>query len=250
MSPWIVAVIVGLAVCQLATLVTTIWLHRALAHRALALRPWLTTVFRVLTWITTGLRPRQWVAVHRLHHAYTDVEGDPHSPVLLGTAYVQVANVTLYRRAARNPDIVSRYARDLPPDRWDRILFDHAVLGLALGVGGLVLVLGPVPGLIAAGVHGVSYLALSAAINALGHSIGKRPYPNTATNLQWLALITSGEGLHNNHHAVPTSPRLAMARGQVDPGWWFIRAFHRLGWAQPRQLRRPGPDRSRARPAA
>jgi len=243
MSSWIPALVAGLVVCQLAILLTTLWLHRALAHRALTVRPWLTNVFRVLIWITTGLRPRQWVAVHRLHHAYTDVEGDPHSPVLLGTTYVQVANVALYRRAANNPDIVARYAKDLPADRWDRVLFDHALLGLSIGIGILVLLLGVVPGLMAAAIHTVSYLALSGAINALGHAIGKRPNPNTATNLQWLALITAGEGLHNNHHAVPTSPRLAMARREIDPAWWVIRTFQRFGWVTLRQRRRQPEER-------
>src|SRR6266568_5232556 len=109
----------------MANLVTTVYLHRTLAHRAIRMRPWLATVLRVVTWITTGIRPRQWVAVHRKHHAYTDVEGDPHSPVLEGFAQVQFGNVGLYRKVARDQGQVARYARDLPPDRWDRILFDH-----------------------------------------------------------------------------------------------------------------------------
>ena len=76
-----------------------------------------------MTWITTGIKPREWVAVHRKHHAFTDVEGDPHSPELLGWVRVQLTNVALYRREARNPETIARYAKDLPPDWWDR----HAV---------------------------------------------------------------------------------------------------------------------------
>ena len=130
----LLALVLALAVTQLANLVTTTYLHRALAHKALRLSPGVTAVFRVLTWITTGIRPRQWVAVHRKHHAHTDEEGDPHSPVLLGFLHVQVGNVVLYRRAAADKEMVARYSRDLPADRWDRVLFDHAVLGLAIGV--------------------------------------------------------------------------------------------------------------------
>src|SRR6058998_1256406 len=115
----LIAVVAGFAVAQLATLVTTVYLHRALAHRSLALNGPVTTVFRVVTWITTGIRPRQWVAVHRKHHAYTDVEGDPHSPVLMGFPKVQLLNAVLYRRVARDRAEVARYARDLPADRWD-----------------------------------------------------------------------------------------------------------------------------------
>src|SRR5437879_5581357 len=98
----LLAVAVGFLVAQFATLVTTIYLHRALSHRALALSPGARRTFRLLTWVTTGIRPRQWVAVHRKHHAYADVEGDPHSPLLEGFAAVQFGNVVLYRRVARD----------------------------------------------------------------------------------------------------------------------------------------------------
>ena len=231
LPPWLVAVGVGLAVCQLATLVTTVYLHRALSHRALSLAPGLAFVLRVVLWLTTGIKPRQWVAVHRKHHAHTDVEGDPHSPILEGFAAVQLGNVGLYRRVANDPAQVARYARDLPADAWDRALFDRAFLGLGIGIALLIVVLGPWWGLLAAVVHTTSYLLLNAAVNAVGHTWGKRPHPNTATNSQLLALLTAGEGLHNNHHELPTAARLAMARGQLDPGWWFIRLCRSLGWA-------------------
>jgi len=237
MAPLLRAVLVAMAVSQVAILVTTLWLHRTLAHRAMEVRPGLTTVFRVVTWITTGIRPRQWVAVHRRHHAYTDVEGDPHSPVLLGTLRVQITNLWLYRKATRDPRTMARYARDLPPDRWDLRLFDHAFLGLGLGIAALVALLGWRYGLVAAGVHTVTYLALNSAVNALGHAVGSRPFDNTARNLQWLALVTAGEGLHNNHHAMPTSARLAMGPRQIDPGWWAIVVFRRFGWVETRRLR-------------
>src|SRR5438874_10966126 len=139
MSTWVIAPLAGFAVAQLATLVTTIWLHRTLSHRSLTLKPGLTWVFRVLTWITTGIKPRQWVAVHRKHHAFTDVEGDPHSPILDGFATVQFGNVALYRKVAKDEDVVRRYARDLVPDRWDRIFFDHALFGLSFGIAILVV---------------------------------------------------------------------------------------------------------------
>jgi len=219
------AVLVGLGVSLLANTATTVFLHRALAHRALTLSPAATAAFRLLVWITTGIRPRQWVAVHRKHHAFTDVEGDPHSPVLLGWVRVQMRNVALYRREARNQDTLARYARDLPADRWDRVLFDRALVGLALGIGILVALLGPATGLMAAFVHINLYLGGSAAVNAIGHHFGRRPYPNSAGNLQWLAFLTAGEGLHNNHHAAPTSARLSHRWFEIDTGWWVIKAL-------------------------
>jgi stearoyl-CoA desaturase (Delta-9 desaturase) len=226
-----IAVLMGLALAQVATLITTVWLHRTLSHRAMALRPGITWVFRILQWVTTGIRPRQWVAVHRKHHAHTDVEGDPHSPIIEGFAAVQFGNVGLYRKVAKNPLEVQRYARDLQPDRWDRIFFDHALFGLSLGVGLLIVAFGWRFALVAATVHTVSYLLLNAAVNAVGHTWGSQPNDNTARNSQLLALVTMGEGLHNNHHGAPTSARLAFAKGEIDPAWWLVRLLESRGWA-------------------
>jgi stearoyl-CoA desaturase (delta-9 desaturase) len=230
----LLAVVVGLAVCQVALLLTTVYLHRALSHRALRVAPAPAWACRILIWVTTGIRPRQWVAVHRKHHAYTDIAGDPHSPVLAGWAAVQFGNVWMYRKVAKDDATVARYARDLPADRWDRVLFDHAFVGLGLGISGLCLALGWRVGLPAAAVDAVSYLLLNAAVNAVGHTWGRRPYGGWAGNTQWLAWLTAGEGLHNNHHAAPTSATLALGPGEIDPGWWFIRAARRLRWVSVR----------------
>jgi stearoyl-CoA desaturase (delta-9 desaturase) len=230
----VLGLVVGFAVTMIANVCTTVYLHRALSHRGLTLRKPVAIAFRAVIWITTGIKPRQWVAVHRKHHAFADVEGDPHSPKLLGWVRVQLTNVALYRREATNPLTVERYAKDLAPDRWDRALFDRLYLGLGLGVALLVLVFGPLAGLVAAFVHANLYLATSAAINAMGHHFGRRPYDNAAGNLQWLAWLTAGEGLHNNHHAAPTSARLSHRRGEFDPGWWVIAVLRRFGVAKVR----------------
>lgn len=216
------AVICALAVLQIAIFSTTVYLHRYTAHKALTLRPWVRMVFRTLIWLTTGVKPREWAAVHRKHHAFTDVEGDPHSPLLLGLWRVEFTNALLYRRVGRDGVTVERYAKDLPPDRLDRALFDHAFVGLGLGIGILVLALGWEWGLIAAAIHASTYLLLNAAVNSFGHFYGKQPYENTSHNLQSLAFFVAGEGLHNNHHAAPTSAKLALNQGEIDPGWWLI----------------------------
>ena len=219
------AIGIGFVLTTLANIATTVYLHRALAHRALTVSTPVNQVFRFLVWVTTGIRPRQWVAVHRKHHAFTDVEGDPHSPVLNGWVRVQLMNVAMYRREAQNVRTVERYAKDLKPDRLDRWFYDHALIGLGIGVAALVLVFGPVVGLVAAFVHVNLYLGGSAAVNAIGHHFGRRPYDNNAGNLQWLAFLTAGEGLHNNHHAAPTSAKLSHRWFEIDPGWWVIRAL-------------------------
>jgi stearoyl-CoA desaturase (delta-9 desaturase) len=237
LPPALLGVVLGLALSQIGTLVTTVYLHRALSHRSLTIGPGLTGVLRVATWVMTGIRPRQWVAVHRKHHAHTDVPGDPHSPIIEGFAAVQLGNVGLYRKVAKDDAQVARYARDLPPDAWDRVLFDHALLGLGLGIALLFLIWGPVVAIVAATVHTVSYLLLNAAVNAVGHTWGKQPHDNTARNSQQLALVTAGEGLHNNHHHLATSPRLAMQPRELDLGWLFIRMARRFGWVTLRERR-------------
>lgn len=230
----VIALFVGFAVTQVAILATTVYLHRAAAHRALTLAAPLAWAMRLVIWLTTGMKPREWVAVHRKHHAFTDLPEDPHSPAQVGWVRVQLTNAAMYRRVARDRDTVGRYAKDMPPDRWDRVLFDRAFVGLGVGITLLIVLLGPVYGLVAALFHMTAYLMLSGAVNAVGHHFGRRPYDNSATNLQWLALLVGGEGLHNNHHAAPTSARFSLHRREIDPGWIAIRVFRKLGLARVR----------------
>ncbi len=230
----LLAFIIAFVVSQVALLCTTVYLHRALSHKAISLAPPAKAVFRVLIWLMTGIRPRQWAAVHRKHHAFTDVEGDPHSPILEGFWKVQLGNAALYRKVARDGETVRKYAKDIPQDRWDRYLFDHALLGLGLGVVMLYLAFGWEVALIAAGMHAALYLLVNAAINAVGHTFGKQVYDNTARNNRWLAWLAAGEGWHNNHHAAPTSAKLGLARHETDPGYWVVRLLVALGQAKVR----------------
>ena len=230
----LLGVAVGLVLAEVAILVTTVYLHRGLAHRAVSLNPVVNQVCRFVIWILTGMKPREWAAVHRRHHAATDTPEDPHSPLVLGFWRVQLANAALYRRTARDGVTVERYARDQPPDRLDRWFYDRAWLGLGLGITALCLILGWQTGLLAAVVHMTTYLGLSGSINAIGHTVGRRPHDNSATNGRLLALITGGEGLHNNHHAAPTSARFARRLGDIDPGWWAVRM---LSWVRLARIR-------------
>jgi len=238
------AALLGLAVSQVAIFATTIYLHRGLAHRAVKLHPALTLLFRVDLWMTTGLRPRDWAAIHRKHHRFTDKPGDPHSPILFGFWKVQLLNAFMYRNEAKKPDLVSTYAPELTPDRWDRALFDRAYLGLPIGIALAVLVAGPVGGLVLSASHLVSYILLNAAINAIGHTRGYRRFDNTGRNSRLLALFTAGEGLHNNHHGRPASATMTAGRGEFDPAWPILRLFEALRLAH---LRRPKSENLRAR---
>jgi len=231
---FIISVTIAFALTQVAAFSTTIYLHRGVTHRALVLHPAIAWCFRFALWITTGLSTREWVAVHRKHHMYTDKEGDPHSPHLHGFWSVQLGNVFYYVREARNGDTVEKYARDIKPDGWDRWLFNHGFLGPIIGTAALCGLIGVGWGLLAAGLHGVVYVFfLSSSINALCHARGYRTFENTATNIRWLALLTGGEGFHNNHHGFPRSPKFSARAGELDPSWPIILLLTRLKLARP-----------------
>jgi stearoyl-CoA desaturase (delta-9 desaturase) len=224
----LVGMAIGFVTAELAILVTTVYLHRGMTHRALTMRPEAALPMRVVLWVTTGIRPREWAGVHRRHHAALDTVDDPHSPAVLGTTRVFFTNILMYRRAAKNRLLVERYTRDIPRTWLDRIVFDRETLGPLLGLALLWLVFGWQIAVFAVVFHIVFYVGLNGAVNSIGHTFGERPADNSGTNGRVLALFTVGEGLHNNHHAVPTAARLSFAAGQFDPAWWFIRALERL----------------------
>jgi stearoyl-CoA desaturase (Delta-9 desaturase) len=229
---YIVAVIVGLGLSQLAGLITTVYLHRVLAHKAFRLHPALIVLMRIGTWMFTIVSPREWVAVHRKHHNFSDVEGDPHSPHIEGYWQIMIANVYYYKREARNDNTLEKYAADLPHDRLDKFLFRYPELGFVFTGALLVLLMGLGPGLVALTVHTVVYIVLNAAINGAGHTFGYKSFENDATNLKLLALVTFGEGLHNNHHARPASPKLSAFEGEIDPAWPVIRLLQKVRLAE------------------
>jgi stearoyl-CoA desaturase (delta-9 desaturase) len=171
--------------------------------------------------------------VHRKHHRFTDQEGDPHSPVLQGLWRILLGNVYYYARETRDAETLARYAPDVGNDWFDRHIFRHGLLGLTLGLALFVLLVGPVWGGPAFALQATIYIFLNAVINGAGHAVGYRTYDNTATNMRAVAWITAGEGLHNNHHAFPTSARFSLRRGEFDPSWPVIRLLTWLRLARP-----------------
>jgi stearoyl-CoA desaturase (delta-9 desaturase) len=232
-SSFILSLVAAALLIQVAVFSTTIFLHRSATHRALLLHPAVAWLFRFALWLTTGLSTKEWVAVHRKHHAFTDQEGDPHSPVLMGFWSVQLGNVFHYVKEAKNADVVERYARDIRDDGWDRWVFNYGLVGPVVGTVALCGVLGIGWGLLAAGLHAVIYVfVLSSSINGLCHHAGYKNFDNTATNLRLLALLTGGEGLHNNHHGYPRSPKFSFRASEIDPAWPIIKLLTSLGLAK------------------
>jgi stearoyl-CoA desaturase (delta-9 desaturase) len=231
---FLIALGVSALVTQVAVFSTTIYLHRTATHRAIVLNPAVAWLFRFDIWLTTGIVPAEWVAVHRKHHVFTDEVGDPHSPMLEGFWKVQLGNVFYYIRELKDRAVVEKYARDMKKDVWDRALFDRGGVGPLIGTIALCVVLGPVWGLFAAGLHAFMYVfVLSSSINGLCHHVGYKNFENTATNIRLIAWLTGGEGLHNNHHGFPRSPKFSFRPSEFDPAWPVIRALTLLKLAKP-----------------
>jgi stearoyl-CoA desaturase (delta-9 desaturase) len=239
----LVSALVGFLAIQLSGLSTTIYLHRTMAHKGLRLHPAVARIMQMQLWIFTGLSTREWVAVHRKHHHFTDEAGDPHSPVLKGLWNVLLLNAYYYSRESRDPEVLAKYTRDIPASRLEP-LFARGWIGVILGslifmsffgflFGGWV---GPITGLLVFIVQGVGYVFLNAVINGACHAVGYRNFNNTATNIRLVAWLSCGEGLHNNHHQYPSASKFSMRRGEFDPAWPVVRLLSRLSLAQPLPL--------------
>ena len=233
MSPLWMAIITAV-VLQTSVFFTTIYLHRAKTHRGLELHPLVGLLMHLALSLFTGVVPRQWAAVHRKHHHFSDEAGDPHSPYIYGLWTVLFGNYFFYRKEASNPAVIRKYTPDWKQDWLDKLP------GLEwAGFGGVLifaLLFGPWWGLAAWGTHAILYVLLNSAINSVCHMVGYRNFDNTATNLQWIALLTAGEGLHNNHHQFPTSARLSQRGWEFDPAWPVIRLLEVCGLAKVARL--------------
>ncbi|MBI4910563.1 MAG: fatty acid desaturase [Acidobacteria bacterium] len=225
---------VTIAVLQVSVFITTIYLHRCLTHGGLQLHAGVRLLFHLHLALFTGIKPREWVAVHRKHHHFSDEEGDPHSPLMRGLWTVFLGNAILYRREAKNPATVVKYTPDYEEDLIDRFRIGGPLIfaGLAL----FMSLFGWLAGGLLFLVQAVAYILLNSSINSFCHVTGYRNYDNQATNVQTLALFTGGEALHNNHHEYPSSALFALRKGEFDPGWLVIRALEMAGLAKVNRL--------------
>ena len=233
----------------------TLYFHRDQAHRSVDLHPVVRHFCRLWLWMNTGASTREWVAVHRKHHANCEQEGDPHSPRLFGLKKVLLEGAELYRAEARNPETVEKYAKGCPNDWLENHVY-HNRRGSCFGIGLLVildLVLFGVPGIVMIALQ-LSNMPLLAAgvINGLCHAKGYRNFEtdDDSTNLWPIGLFIAGEELHNNHHAFPTSARFSMRRHEVDMGWLHLKALELFRLAKIRRVANPPELEQSARSAA
>lgn len=224
---------------QITMMAVTLYLHRDAAHRAVDLHPALRHFFRFWIWYSSGMITREWVAVHRKHHAFSDQAGDPHSPVIFGLKKIVLEGAEVYRESAQDPVVVEKYGRGTPEDWLETHLYTrYRNLGVTLLVLVDLLLFG-VPGIIMLSVQLIAMpLFAAGVINGVGHAIGYRNYEcdNAARNVVPWGLLVGGEELHNNHHAFPSSARFSMRRGEVDIGWAMLTVFSRLGLAKVRKV--------------
>lgn len=220
---------------QITFMGVTLFLHRDATHRSLDLHPALRHFFRFWLWTTSGIVTKEWVAVHRKHHARCETPDDPHSPVIFGLKKVLLEGAELYQEAARDPEVREKFGRGTPDDWMERNVYTrYRNLGIVLLILIDLLLFG-VPGIIIIAAQLVANPLLAAGVvNGLGHYWGYRNFEcaDAARNVSPWGVLLAGEELHNNHHAFPSSAKFSVQRWEFDMGWLYIRVFKALGLAK------------------
>jgi stearoyl-CoA desaturase (delta-9 desaturase) len=217
----------------------TIFLHRAQAHRALDLHPIPAHFFRLWLWLTTGMVTKEWVAIHRKHHAKCETVDDPHSPQTRGIKKVLLEGSELYRSEAKNQETLRKYGHGTPDDWLERNLYSRYSWQ---GVGVTLIIDLLLFGAIGAAVWAVQmlWIPITAAgiVNGIGHWWGYRNFeaPDASRNVSPWGIVIGGEELHNNHHTYPTSAKLSVKPYEFDIGWAYIRGLEMLGLAKVRKI--------------
>ena len=234
-ASWGTWIIYLLVVTQLTIFTVTLYLHRSQTHRGVDFHPVVAHFFRFWSWISTGMVTKEWVAIHRKHHAKVETEEDPHSPQVYGIRKVFWEGVELYREASENREDMEKYGRGTPDDWLERVLYSGhpywgptlmAIIDLALfgAVGGVIWAIQMV------------WIPFWAAgfVNGIGHWWGYRNFESadTSTNVSPWGFWIGGEELHNNHHAFPSSAKFALRKWEFDIGWVAIRGLEKLGLAK------------------
>lgn len=232
-------VIVVLGLTHVTIAMVTIFLHRCQSHRALDLHPIVSHFFRFWSWLTTGMITKEFVAVHRKHHAKVETADDPHSPIVQGLGYIFWFGVIAYRRSAADPETLEKYGSGTPDDWLERNVYTkHTLTGLMLMLGFDLICFGLCGlGVWLLQIYWIPFWAIG-WINGVGHYFGYRNFePNdTSTNISPIGFIVGGEELHNNHHAFPSSAKFSVRWFEFDLGYFYIRILSLLGLAKVKRL--------------
>ena len=224
-----------LIVTHITIICVTLYLHRGQAHRGIVFTPVLEHFMRAWLWLTTGMVTKQWVAIHRRHHRYSDQEGDPHSPHVYGIGRVLFRGAGLYHSASKDADMVAQYGAGTPDDWMERNVYTaHSRLGILLMLLIDVALFGAW-GVLIWGIQ-MTWIPWWAAgvINGIGHWWGYRngETKDHSRNIVPWDIVVGGECLHNNHHLDPANPRLSRRWFEFDAGWMWLGVFRLVGLAR------------------
>jgi len=217
----------------------TIFLHRSQAHRGLDLHPAVMHFFRLWLWLTTGMVTKEWVAIHRKHHARCERDGDPHSPMIYGITKVLFSGAELYRHESKNADTLSKFGHGTPDDWVEKHIYTrYSARGILIMLAIDVSLFGAL-GLTVWAVQ-MAWIPFWAAgvVNGVGHYFGYRNFasPDTSTNVFPIGILIGGEELHNNHHAYGTSAKFSSKWYELDIGWVYILGLQAVGLAKVKKV--------------
>jgi stearoyl-CoA desaturase (Delta-9 desaturase) len=237
-ATWWEVVLITLVLTHITISGVTIFLHRAQAHRALDLHPIPAHFFRFWLWLTTGMVTKEFVAVHRKHHAKCETEEDPHSPQTRGLKALLLTGVELYRTEAANAETLEKYGRGTPDDWIERNVYSRFSWQ---GVAVMMVIDLLLFGAIGAAVWAVQMVWIpwwaTGIINGVGHFWGYRNFEaaDASTNVSPWGILIGGEELHNNHHTYPTSAKFSVKPYEFDVGWLYINLMSKVGLATVRK---------------
>ncbi len=238
-ASWWQVLLFTLVTTHITICAVTIFLHRAQAHRALDLHPIVSHFFRGWLWLGTGMITKEFVAVHRKHHAKCETEEDPHSPQTRGLKALLLTGVELYRVEAENKETLVKYGHNTPDDWVERNVYSRFTwqgVGLMLIIN--VLLFGGI-GLTVWAIQ-MAWIPVMATgiINGIGHWWGYRNYESAdaSTNVSPWGVLIGGEELHNNHHTYPTSAKFSVKPYEFDVGWMYIRGMEMVGLAKVKKV--------------
>ncbi len=228
-------IIATLVMTHITIICVTLFLHRSQAHRGIEFHPILSHFMRFWLWLTTGMITRQWVAIHRKHHRFSDQEGDPHSPHVHGFWNILGRGVMYYVREGKNTQTMISYGKGTPNDWIERKLYTpYNFYGILLMLIIDLVLFGPW-GLLIWGIQ-LAWIPFWAAgvINGVGHWWGYKngDTRDQSTNIVPWGILIGGEELHSNHHLEPANPRLSRRWFEFDIGWMWFNLFKFLRLAK------------------